>query len=96
MHHNRLPTSQYLHRIGLSVSPNYHIYGHHLEDIDHIFFSCTNAKDFWRTIICNNTSIHKLSNDFLNHGTWRNSWKDIKGKSYNHHLQRDTILPFCL
>lgn len=51
LQHKRLKTNFRMYSLGLPVPPNCPIYGYSAEEINHLFFQSTIAKDFWDDLL---------------------------------------------
>ncbi|KAK4718378.1 hypothetical protein R3W88_016716 [Solanum pinnatisectum] len=94
-HHGRLSTSPYLNSIGLNIHPNCHTCGHPKKDVEHIFFNCPKAVEFWEAILDNNTTCHKLDKSSLTKDTMQEIWQSTGSKQYNSILPWNALLPQC-
>lgn len=65
------------------------------ENLDHIFFKCTNALKFWDEINNKSTPCWRFIPASYNGENWNKIWEDSKGKQYNSNLLWDNILPYC-
>lgn len=64
--HNRLPTSSYLHYIGLSQDPTCPVCGLQPETITHIFTQCYVAQKFWLDMGLNLSNVDVYGTCWLN------------------------------
>lgn len=95
IHHGRLQTAKYLHRIGIGVNQHCNICAHSEEDINHIFIECINATVFWDTVSSNSMSNDSDISSILSLKNRDQLWKITREKPYNTLLPWDVMLPFC-
>lgn len=92
--HNRLPTRQHLHRIGVIPDATCLFYLQSNESVNHIFLHCPNVKTCWINIGLQR--IINSINRFSNPSQWIQHLYKYRKKLMPHKINPHTFLSFTL
>ncbi|OIT30140.1 putative ribonuclease h protein, partial [Nicotiana attenuata] len=93
--HRRLSTRTMLSSMGINCPTLCQYCNAGQEDIDHIFFVCPIAAQFWNAIRSKSTS-PPPTNPLNSTHLWQTIWPATKGGNFNEHLHWAVLIPFCL